>query len=304
MPSVLIVDDNPASFESLVDVLEVHELTAVRALSAEEALERIEQQHPDCILLDTVLPGMDGFELCERLKNRPDTAAIPVIFLTGRRSDEGALIRALDLGAADYLLKPVRMPELIARIQAAIRDKVAHEAAFGGAGAGPALVQGRQAFLERMQEMLDHSRQLRRPVTCVVVDLYLPTEVAREATPEKLAAIEEQLLPQVCECPRRGDICAHLEQCRCAFLLLSPAETGGRAVAERIRNRVRQTEVTVEGESVPVSVTVGVAEASFDGVPESAELMRQAEEALDQAQTAGPGTVTFWSPTDPPSGSS
>ncbi len=303
MPTVLIVDDNPASFESLVDVLEVHELTAVRALSAEEALERIEQQHPDCILLDTVLPGMDGFQLCERLKDQPDTAAIPVIFLTGRRSDEAALVRALDLGAADYLLKPVRMPELIARIQAAIRDKAVHEAAVGERSTELVLGHGRRAYLDRAQEVLDRAAQLQRPVTCVAVGLYLPSDLTQEATPEQLTAIEEQLLPQLYECPRRGDLCAHLEECRCAFLLLGPAETGGRAVAERIRDRVTQTEVTVEGQVVPVSVAVGVAEASSGGVPKASELMGQAEEALSQAQVAGPGTVTFWSPTGPPSGS-
>ena len=152
MATVLIVDDNPGSFDSLSDVLELHGLKPLRALSAEEALEVIEKQSPDCILVDTVLPGMDGFELCERLKGHPQTAAIPIVFMTGRRSDEAAVVRALDLGATDYLLKPVRIPELIARIQAAIRTKAVHAAALGASAAEVPPIQGRQAFLTRLQE--------------------------------------------------------------------------------------------------------------------------------------------------------
>ena len=301
MPTVLIVDDNPTSFESLADVLEVHELAAVGAKSAEEALERIEQERPDCILLDTVLPGMNGFELCERLKSQPETATIPILFLTGQRSDEAAVVRALDLGAADFLVKPVRMPELIARIQAALRTKKEREAALGEPVGEQAPIQGREAFLQRLQEELGRSRQLRRALTCVVVNLELAPEVGEQLNPQQVRAIEEQLAPEVRACCRREDICGHVGDRCCAFILFSPADTGGRALAERIRDRVIQAEVMLQGQRIAVNVCAGVAQASLQEPLTAEELMSRAEEALAQARSAGPGTIVFWSPANQPS---
>ncbi len=296
MPTVLIVDDNPASFESLADVLEIHELAAVGAKSAEEALELIQQERPDCILLDTVLPGMDGFELCEKLKSQPETATIPILFLTGRRRDEAAVVRALDLGAADFLVKPVRMPELVARIQAAMRTKTAREVPLGEPVGEQAIIQGRPAFLQRLQQELDRSVQLRRPLTCVVVNLEPAPGVAEQLSPEQAGTIEEQLAPEVRACCRGEDICGHVGDRRCAFILFSPAETGGRALAERIRDRVTQAEVMLQGQRIPVNVCAGVAEALLKEPPTAEELMSRAEEALAQARSAGPGTIAFWSP--------
>ena len=296
MPRVLIVDDNPASFESLADVLEVHDLTAVGARSAEEALERIAEEPPDCLLLDTVLPGMDGFELCEILKRRPETASLPVIFLTGKRSDEAAVVRALDLGATDFLVKPVRIPELIARIQAAIRSKALHDAALVEPAAEATPIQGRTEFLKRLQEELDRSANLHRPLCCVLVSLELPPESAERFGERQTRTIEEQLAPQIQACCRRGDICGHLGDRCCGFILSSPAATGGQALSARIRDQVAQSQVVVEGEEVAVRVVAGIAEASLDEPPTAEELLRRAEEALARARSAGPGSIVPWSP--------
>lgn len=296
MPTVLIVDDNPASFESLADVLEVHGLTAVGARSAEEALQRIAESPPDCLLLDTVLPGMDGFELCERLKSRPETASVPVIFLTGKRSDEAAVVRALDLGAADYLVKPVRIPELIARIQAAIRSKVLHEAALGEPSTEGAPIRGREAFLQRLQQELERSLKLHRPLSCLMVSLELPPEWNTRLDETQMRSVEEQLAPRVRACCRKGDICAHIDDRCCAFILFSPAETGGRALSERIREQVARTPVKVAGGEVQAQVTAGVAEARPEEALSAEELLRRAERARDRARSAGPGSIVLWSP--------
>jgi DNA-binding response OmpR family regulator len=290
MPVVLVVDDNPASYDSLVDVLEMHAMTARWARSGEEALAQVQKEQPDCILLDTVLPGIDGFEVCERLKARPETADIPVIFLTGRRSDEAAVVRGLDLGAADFLVKPVRIPELIARLQAAIRGRSLHEPSTKESIPEP--IEGREAFLERLAQALELTARRRQPITCVAVELLLPPQVA--LTAEQVAAVKNELRSHMGACRRRDDLWGCLEESCCCFILFASIRPGGQALAERIRGRVTQAKVAVGGREVPVNVVVGLAEASPQEPLDAAELLRRAQAAMVRSRATGVGTITCW----------
>ena len=292
MPLVLVVDDNPASYESLVDVLEMHGLTARWARSGEEALAQVDKEHPDCILLDSVLPGIDGFEVCERLKDRPETADIPVIFLTGRRSDEAAVVRALDLGAADFLVKPVRIPELIARLQAAIRTRSLHEPPLKEATAGP--IEGREAFVQRLTHALERAARRHQPVTCVAVELVFSPGVV--LTAEQAAAVRNELRPQIGACRRRDDLWGCLEETLCCFILFTSAHPGGQALADRIRGRVTGAKIAVGGREVPVTVVAGLAEAAADESLDAAELLKRTEAAAARSRATGAGTITCWAP--------
>ena len=103
-PLLLIVDDLPININALADYLS-KEYRVQLATSGEQALALINKQRPDLILLDVVMPGMDGYELCRRLKADPELAEIPVIFLTVK-DQQGDLVRAFELGAADFVAKP------------------------------------------------------------------------------------------------------------------------------------------------------------------------------------------------------
>ena len=113
---VLVVDDSPDSLGMIHQALEQADLTALLALDGQQALNIAEKMVPDLILLDAMMPQMDGFETCRQLKNRPPLAPIPVIFMTGL-SDAEDVVRGLEAGGVDYDTKPVRPSELIARIR-------------------------------------------------------------------------------------------------------------------------------------------------------------------------------------------
>jgi len=114
-PRVLIVDDAPENLRILLETLK-EEFTVVAANGGERALRlAFAPPHPDCVLLDVSMPGMDGYEVCARLKADPRTAEIPVLFLTARTEEEDEA-RGLELGAADYLYKPFRPGLIRARI--------------------------------------------------------------------------------------------------------------------------------------------------------------------------------------------
>lgn len=114
---VLIVDDIPDNLAVLHDALDESGYTVLVATSGETALQRAAQAQPDLILLDAVMPGMDGFEVARRLKAEPSTAAIPVVFMTGLTDTEHVLA-AFAAGGVDYVTKPLRPREVLARIAA------------------------------------------------------------------------------------------------------------------------------------------------------------------------------------------
>lgn len=113
---VLLVDDSPESLSFLTDALEQSGYSVLIATSGGSAISIIDRITPDLILLDAVMPGMDGFETCRRLKAHGAVAQVPVIFMTGLTETEH-VVRALEAGGVDYLTKPINVDELRARIR-------------------------------------------------------------------------------------------------------------------------------------------------------------------------------------------
>ena len=113
---VLVVDDEPHILKSLAQYLEMEDFNVDTASSGTEALEKVEGGKPDLVVLDVMMPGMDGFEVLEKMRASEDTASIPVIMLTAKdRSSD--VMRGYELGATSYLVKPFNLDELVETIQ-------------------------------------------------------------------------------------------------------------------------------------------------------------------------------------------
>jgi DNA-binding response OmpR family regulator len=117
---VLIVDDVPENLSLLHDALDEAGYKVLVATNGESALARARQALPDVILLDAVMPGIDGFEVARRLKADFSTQHIPIVFMTGLTETEHVLA-AFEAGSSDYVTKPIRPPEVLARIAAHVR---------------------------------------------------------------------------------------------------------------------------------------------------------------------------------------
>ncbi len=112
---ILVVDDTPANIQMLSAILKENGYQISVATNGRQALEVVQRVRPDVILLDVMMPEMDGFETCRRLKESPDVHDIPVIFLTAR-TETADIVRGFDLGAVDYVAKPFNPAELLARV--------------------------------------------------------------------------------------------------------------------------------------------------------------------------------------------
>jgi len=113
---ILIVDDNPTNLGVLSDGLSDSGFEVLIAQDGESAIERVDYAHPDIILLDVLMPGIDGFETCRQLKANPSTQDIPVIFMTAL-SDTVDKVKGFELGAVDYITKPIQHEEVLARVR-------------------------------------------------------------------------------------------------------------------------------------------------------------------------------------------
>lgn len=114
-PLILVVDDTRQNLELLSKLLERGGYDVAQAMDGPEALELATKETPDLILMDILMPGMNGIEVCRRLKADPATQGIPVIFLTAK-SESVEILAGFDAGAVDYVTKPFRVSELLARV--------------------------------------------------------------------------------------------------------------------------------------------------------------------------------------------
>jgi two-component system, sensor histidine kinase and response regulator len=115
-PTVLVVDDNPKNVQIIALILRELKYKIIIAVNGSNAIDLVERARPDLILLDVMMPGMDGFEACKIIKSKPENKNIPVIFLTAM-SEKVNIVKGFEVGGVDYITKPFNKEELISRIK-------------------------------------------------------------------------------------------------------------------------------------------------------------------------------------------
>ncbi len=118
--TILVIEDDPDIVEVIRYALEREGFTVLTASAGERGLQEAQRRRPELILLDLMLPGIDGLEVCRRLRERSETQAIPIVILTAK-GEEADIVVGLEMGADDYLPKPFSPRELVARIRAVLR---------------------------------------------------------------------------------------------------------------------------------------------------------------------------------------
>ena len=162
---ILIVDDTPRNLDVISETLTVAGYDVAIAVSGERALKHLQRRIPDLILLDVMMPGIDGFEICQQLQADPKTRDIPVIFMTAI-ADADSKVKGFELGAVDYITKPFQEQELLARVKTHLKLRQLSQT-----------LETRNATLQQLTEQLEQQ----------VIDLKTAQEAVIQA--EKMAAI-------------------------------------------------------------------------------------------------------------------
>ncbi|MGH9037424.1 MAG: response regulator [Acidimicrobiia bacterium] len=166
---ILVVDDTPANVRLLAALLEPRGYTVMEAASGEEALSRVAEEPPDLVLLDILMPGLDGYEVCRRLRTDPATAHVPVIMITA--SETHQKIKGLEAGADDFLAKPFDKAELLARVGSLLRLKRYHDIIQGQAATLAEWNATLEARVESQVGELERLGRLRRFLSPQLADL-------------------------------------------------------------------------------------------------------------------------------------
>jgi len=169
--TILIVDDDEKNIKLLKAYLQAKEYKIFQALNGEEALKMVNDFNPDLILLDVMMPGIDGFEVCTRLKTEEKTKMIPVVMVTALK-ERADRIKALEAGADDFLSKPVDRTALLARVKSLLRVKSYHDELLKSYKE-IALKNERLKELERIKEGLTHMiiHDLNNPLSAIYGNL-------------------------------------------------------------------------------------------------------------------------------------
>jgi two-component system, sensor histidine kinase and response regulator len=125
-PSILVIDDEPNNFDVIQTLLNREDYIFHYASSGQRALDRVDRFQPDVILLDVMMPDLDGIEVCRRIKALPRWCAVPIVMVTAL-TDKKELERCLSTGAEDFITKPVNRLELMARVALMLRIKQQHD---------------------------------------------------------------------------------------------------------------------------------------------------------------------------------
>ncbi|MBV9172554.1 MAG: response regulator, partial [Chloroflexi bacterium] len=171
---VLAVDDVPANVEVLESMLTPYGYDVTGALSANEALESISARLPDIVLVDVVMPGVDGLELCRTLRADPSTRFLPIILITA--GGERQRVQGLTAGADDFLVKPIDRGELLARVRSLVRIKDYHDTMQRQADELAAWNRRLETRVQEQVEQLQRLGRLRQFLSPQVADLLISTE--------------------------------------------------------------------------------------------------------------------------------
>jgi adenylate cyclase len=170
-PLVLVVDDLPQNVRLLEAVLSPKGFRVATASSGEEALDVLSKEHPDLVLLDILMPGMDGYEVCRRIREDPQTAFLPVIMITASGGQEK--IRAIESGADDFVDKPFDQAELLARVRSLVRVKRYHDTIENQAAELSAWNRELEQRVRDQIEQLERVGRLRRFLPQQLADLII-----------------------------------------------------------------------------------------------------------------------------------
>ena len=293
LPKLLLVDDQPVNIQTLYQIFaDDHEV--FMATSGEQALALCRDKQPDLVLLDVIMPGMDGLETCQRLKEDADTADIPVIFVTSQNSPEEET-HGLEVGAVDFISKPVNPAVVRARVKTQLTLKAQTDALRMLASLdGLTGVPNRRIFDERLDAEWRACRRSGSPLSLLMVDVdhfklyndhygHLDGDQCLKAIASALASSVE----------RGRDMLARFGGEEFVCLLPDTDLEGAKHIAEKLRQAVEGLAIPhVESKTAAtVTVSLGVATTAQCDALEPPDLLKVADEQLYLAKQSGRNRV-------------
>ncbi len=295
---ILIADDEPSTVRMLGELLK-NEYEIYVASDGLETIRLAEETLPDLILLDIMMPGLDGYGVCRELKGRKATEAIPVIFVTARKKADD-IVRGFEVGGRDYIQKPFYPQELYARVRTHIDLKKAHKQLAEDAAMFEELnlklasaldkmelmaridpltgLANRRFLLERLEQETARASRTGKPLSIAMADIDNFKSVNDAHGHECGDIVLQRVAQAIKECIRKEDMVARWGGEEFLLFFVETPVGEARVTAERIREHVAGLKIDYRDKPITVTVTMGV--AKYNIAMDGDENIRRADDAM------------------------
>lgn len=293
---ILIVDDDNAIRTAMQEFVEMSGFACLTAPSAEEAFEMLETHSFDVVITDIMLPGMDGLELTDRIKNNHE---VDVIVMTGYSGDY-SYEEAISKGASDFVFKPVRFEELLLRLRRVLKERRLTQERIHmleklkrlSITDGLTQLYNSRYFYNQLKIEIDRTSRYQRPLSLLLLDIDNFKDYNDNYGHLEGDKVLVRLGQVIRSCLRKMDSAYRYggEE----FTVILPETEGDEAatVAERIRSAVQADRFYPKGEDNPLSITVSVGVTEFHRPEEIALFVQRADKAMYQSKQAGRNRVS------------
>ena len=295
--TILVVDDTVSNLDILVELLDDYDV--IEATSGADALEIIATENVDLILLDIIMPEMDGYEVCKNLKLKDETKDIPIVFITAQ-ADEVSIEKAYDVGGIDYVTKPFKSKELLAKIA---RELKMQELIFNLKESQKELkllastdpmtsLYNRRFFSKVSEHVLNLAKRDKTDVSVIMLDIDKFKDVndtyGHKVGDDVIIALAKKLQ----ELTRKSDIVCRFGGEEFVILLPETAINGALVLSEKIRLEVEKTVIDLEHDKkLKFTVSIGVSLVDHNEDINIESSIHRADEALYEAKENGRNKV-------------
>lgn len=289
--TILVVDDNYNNVRLLTDILEDENFTVFSTDNGGSVVEMVHKLKPEVILLDIMMPGLDGFEVCRLLKSDFDIKDIPVIMVTAK-TDGNDLKKALEIGAFDYIKKPIDEVEVIARVQSAIRfkqnqDKLVEMAMKDGLTG----LYNHALLIDLFEKELAKARRNGGNISFAMADIDYFKIVNDTYGHMSGDIVLKEVSNIITSSVRSSDIVGRYGGEEFSIVIPEATEEDALQLCDKIRKRIADYNFNIGAESIKITASFGVFFKESTAFIMASEIIQKADEALYRAKRNGRNRV-------------
>jgi len=283
--TILMIDDTISNLDMVSDFLIDYDV--ITSLSGQDAIEILNEEEIDLILLDIMMPDMNGYEVCTQLKNNPRTKDIPIIFLTSK-SDEDSIEKAYEIGGIDYVTKPFKPKELLAKVKRELYLQELQQELKLLASTDPMTkLYNRRYFTKMSQHTLNLAKREKQDLSIIMLDIdkfkNINDTYGHQVGDDVIIALANKLIQH----QRTSDIVCRYGGEEFVILLPNTSQENAKTLGEKIRVAIESSSVA----NLKYTISLGVSSVDIENDTDIESALKRADDALYEAKESGRNTI-------------
>ncbi len=288
--TILAVDDTAINLDILEEILKQYDV--INAISGQDALKIVNEEKIDLILLDIMMPNMDGYEVCKRLKADDKTKDIPIIFITAK-VDEDSIEKAYNLGGTYYVIKPFRPKELLSRVKKELKHKeMIEDLKFLASTDSMTKLYNRRYFTEISDFILNLMKREKQNLSVIMIDIdnfkSVNDTYGHKVGDDVIIALANKLIKY----QRQSDIVCRYGGEEFVILLPNTSIEGATILAQKIRKDVELLTINISSnKDLKFTISLGISQVDLENETSIEVALKRADDALYEAKENGRNKV-------------